>query len=49
MDWWKKKAKNRYIKLYDEGKIKPEVLFYVDAIGISWEKMKELYLSEVGR
>jgi hypothetical protein len=49
MDWWKKKAKNRYIKLYEEGKIKPEVLFYVDAIGISWEKMKELYLSEVGR
>ena len=49
MKWWKEKAINRYTKLYDEGKIKPEVLFYIDAIGLTWEGMKEKYLKEVGR
>jgi len=49
MKWWKEKAINRYTKLYDEGKIKPEVLFYIDAIGLTWEQMKEKYLKEVGR
>jgi hypothetical protein len=47
--WWKKHAISRYTKLYDEGRIKPEHLFYIDAIGISWEEMKAKYLSEVGR
>ena len=31
-----------------EGKT-PEVLFYVNAIGMTWEQMKEHYLKEVGR
>lgn len=47
--WWKKHAISRYTKLHNEGRIKPEHLFYIDAIGISWEEMKEKYLSEVGR
>jgi hypothetical protein len=47
--WWKKHAISRYTKLHDEGRIKPEHLFYIDAIGISWEEMKTKYLSEVGR
>jgi hypothetical protein len=47
--WWKKKAINRYTKLHSEGRIKPENLFYIDAIGMSWDKMKETYLKEVGR
>ena len=47
--WWKKKAVNRYKKLHSEGRIKPENLFYLDAIGMSWDKMKETYLKEVGR
>ena len=47
--WWKDKAIKRYEKLYEESKIKPEVLFYVDAIGMTWEGMKEKYLKEVGR
>jgi len=29
--------------------LKPEHLFYIDAIGMSWEQMKENYLGEVGR
>jgi hypothetical protein len=47
--WWKDKAIKRYEKLYEEGRIKPEVLFYVDAIGMTWEQMKDNYLKEVGR
>ena len=49
MKWWKDKAVKRYEKLYEEGKIKPEVLFYINAIGLTWEQMKEMYLKEVGR
>jgi hypothetical protein len=47
--WWKNKAIKRYTKLHDEGRIKPEVLFYVDAIGMTWEGMQERYLKDVGR
>ena len=47
--WWKDKAIKRYEKLFEEGKIKPEVLFYVNAIGMTWEQMKDNYLKEVGR
>jgi hypothetical protein len=47
--WWKKHAISRYTKLHDEGRVKPEHLFYIDAIGMSWEQMKEKYLGEVGR
>ena len=47
--WWKKHAISRYTKLHEEGRIKPEHLFYIDAIGISWEEMKAKYLAEVGR
>jgi hypothetical protein len=49
INWWRDKAIKRYEKLYADGKIKPEVLFYVDAIAISWEDMKSKYLKEVGR
>ena len=47
--WWKKKAVKRYQTLYKNNKVKPETLFYWDAIDISWEEMKEKYLKEVGR
>jgi hypothetical protein len=47
--WWKNKAIKRYTKLHEEGRIKPEVLFYVDAIGMTWEGMQERYLKDVGR
>jgi len=47
--WWKKHAISRYTKLHEEGRLKPEHLFYIDAIGMSWEEMKERYLGEVGR
>jgi hypothetical protein len=47
--WWKKHAISRYTKLHEESRLKPEHLFYIDAIGMSWEEMKEKYLGEVGR
>ena len=47
--WWKKKAVKRYQTLHKNDKVKPETLFYWDAIDISWEEMKEKYLKEVGR
>ena len=49
MKWWKPKALKRYEKLHEEGRIKPESLFYLDIIGMSWEDCKEKYLKEVGR
>jgi len=49
MNWWKKKAIRRYEKLHTEGRIKPEPLFYLDIIGMSWEDAKKKYLKEVGR
>lgn len=47
--WWKKKAKKRYIKLLEQDRIKPEVLFYEPIIGMTWEEAKDKYLKEVGR
>lgn len=49
MKWWKPKAIKRYEKLHEEGRIKPESLFYIDIIGMSWEDAKAKYLNEVGR
>lgn len=49
MKWWKPKAIKRYTKLFDEGRLKPEKLFYGDIVGKTWEETKEMYLREVGR
>jgi len=49
VNWWKKKAIKRYTKLFEEKRIKPEVLFYGDVVDMSWEETKEKYLGEVGR
>ena len=49
IDWWRKKAINRYTSLFNDNKIKPEVLYYSDTIGMSWDECKTKYLAEVGR
>ena len=49
VNWWKKKAIKRYTKLFEEKRIKPEVLFYGDVVDMTWEETKEKYLGEVGR
>ena len=47
--WWKRKATNRYTKLLEQNKIKPDKLFYSGMINISWEEAKEKYLGDIGR
>jgi len=49
MEWWTKKAISRYEKLHDEGRLKPEVLFYNDVMFQTWDETKTKYLGEVGR
>lgn len=49
LNWWRPKAINRYKKLKEENRLKPEIHFYEDLIGMSWEETKEKYLKEVGR
>ena len=49
MNWWKPKAIRRYVKLHDNDKLKPEVLFYGDIVGKTWEETKHQYIGEVGR
>jgi hypothetical protein len=48
-NWWKRQAIKRYTTLHTEGRLKPEDLFYIDGIGMSWEDFKQQRLSEVGR
>ena len=47
--WWKKKAVKRYTTLFNDNRIKPEILFYGDVVDMSWEECKNKYISEVGR
>lgn len=49
VSWWRKKAIERYTKLHEENRLKPEVLWYNDLINLSWEKAKKKYLGDVGR
>lgn len=49
MDWWKPKAKSRYLKLKNEGKLKSDVLFYNKMIGMSYDNAKNNFFNEVGR
>ena len=47
--WWKRQAIKRYTKLHEQNRLKPEHLFYIDGIGVSWYEFKQQRLSEVGR
>jgi hypothetical protein len=49
VEWWRPKAIERYKKLKSEGKLKSDVLYYNDMIGMSYKQAKEKYLNEVGR
>jgi hypothetical protein len=48
-NWWKRQAIKRYTTLHNENRLKPEDLFYIDGIGMSWKDFKQQRLSEVGR
>ena len=47
--WWKKKAVKRYTNVKEQGRIKPDSLFYWDVIDMDWESTKNNYLKDVGR
>lgn len=47
--WWEPKAVRRYIKLLEDDRIKPELLYYTDIMGSTWEEAKQTHFSEVGR
>jgi hypothetical protein len=49
IDWWRKKAINRYSKLHAENRLKPEILFYNKMIDMDYKKAKSVYLADVGR
>lgn len=49
LDWWKPKAIKRYIRLYDEGNLKPDLLYYNKMPYMTWDEVKHSYLPEVGR
>jgi hypothetical protein len=49
LDWWKPKAIQRYLSLHEQGRIKPEILYYNNLIDMTWEEAKEHYLGDVGR
>lgn len=48
-DWWKPKAKDRYLKLKTEGNLKTDTLFYNKMIGMSYTDAKNNFFNEVGR
>jgi hypothetical protein len=49
LDWWLKKATNRFDNLYKDNRQKPEILFYNDVLFQTWDETKTKYLGEVGR
>jgi hypothetical protein len=49
INWWKAKAKDRYLKLKAENNLKSEVLYYSPMIDLSYQVSKEKFFKEVGR
>jgi hypothetical protein len=49
INWWKAKAKDRYLKLKAENNLKSEVLYYSPMIDMSYQVSKEKFFKEVGR
>lgn len=47
--WWLPKAEARFTKLFDEKRVKPEILYYNKLAFMSWEDTRKQYLHEVGR
>jgi hypothetical protein len=49
LEWWKIKAERRYVKLIEEGHVKPDTLYYNKMSFMTWEEAKQQYLNDVGR
>ena len=42
----KEKAIKRYTKLHTENRLKPEILYYSDILGMTWDECKQKYLEK---
>ncbi len=49
VNWWKPKAIKRYNKLYDEKKLKTDLLYYNRMPYMTWEEVRSQFLQEIGR
>ncbi len=49
INWWRKKALKRYETVFNENRLKPEILYYTKMMDMTWEEARETYLKEVGR
>ncbi len=51
IEWWREKAIKRYIKLHEENRLKPDILYYSDLLSdeIKYPNAKDKYFSDVGR
>ena len=49
LDWWVPKAVKRYGSLKNEKRLKSEVLYYNNMIGMDYNEAKEKFYNEVGR
>ena len=49
VEWWRPKAKKRYLNLLEKGLLKPEISYYSPMINCSYSDSKDMFLSEVGR
>ena len=49
LEWWKAKAITRYQTLKAENRLKGDILYYNQMIGMDYQTAKNTYFSEVGR
>jgi hypothetical protein len=49
LDWWKVKAKDRYLKLKSENNLKKDILYYNSIMDMSYNTAKSNFFQEVGR
>jgi hypothetical protein len=49
LDWWRVKAKDRYLKLKTENNLKKDVLYYNAIMDMSYQTAKNNFFQDVGR
>jgi hypothetical protein len=49
LDWWRAKAKDRYLKLKSENNLKKDVLYYNTIMDMSYQTAKSNFFQDVGR
>jgi hypothetical protein len=49
INWWRPKARARYVKLLEAGNLKPDVTYYNKMINEDYQTSKDMFFAEVGR